>query len=55
MIKDITYCIRDCANTKCFRNKVHIDEKQEYVWQSDFKDCEEYKGEQNNKNQYNCR
>lgn len=43
MNTDITYCTRDCANTECFRNKVHIDKEQEYVWQSDFEGCEVYK------------
>ena len=34
-----------CEQEEFEGNKVHIDEKQEYVWQSDFKDCEEYKDE----------
>ena len=50
--KDMTFCSRDCANKKCKRNKQNIDKPKELEWMpvaySDFKDCEKYKGGEQN-------
>jgi len=41
MIKDITFCLRECGNEKCKRNKNHLNEN-DYVSLGYFEDCEEY-------------
>lgn len=44
--KDMTFCIRDCKNKKCERNKKHT-ENATYnglpICYCDFYDCKEYK------------
>ena len=46
---DITYCIRDCGNMECKRNKkvlqaIKDSGKTFYVSMYSFKECKEYKG-----------
>ena len=54
--KDMTFCSRDCENTKCKRNKQNIDKPKDLEWMpvaySDFKDCEKYKGSEKNDGVY---
>ena len=38
---DITYCIRDCGNMECKRNKEHI--KNDWVFMATFPECKEWK------------
>lgn len=40
---DITYCIRECGNMECKRNKANLPETFGFFWQSDFKDCKEWR------------
>lgn len=40
---DITYCIRDCGNMECKRNKQHLPYENKEVWMSFFKACKEWK------------
>ena len=42
---DITYCIRDCGNMECERNKCHI--KNDWVYMATFTDCKEWKPDGN--------
>ena len=45
--KDITFCIRDCKNTKCEINKKHAEAAPLYglpVCFSNFEDCTKYEG-----------
>lgn len=38
---DITYCVRDCGNMECKRNKEYIQDK--YVSLASFDDCKEWR------------
>jgi hypothetical protein len=40
---DITYCIRNCGNMECERNKEHTKDAYVPLWFSDFKDCKEWR------------
>lgn len=42
--RDITYCVRDCENMNCERNKKHLgDGGNFYVSMSSFDNCKDYK------------
>ena len=50
--KDMTFCSRECANLRCTLNIEHTKNRPpEYAWLpiavSDFKDCTEYKENDN--------
>lgn len=46
--KDMAFCLRDCANEQCERNKVNINKPKDLEWMpvafAEFKDCAEWKG-----------
>lgn len=46
--RDMTFCMRECANYKCKRNKKHLENiPEEEAWMpiafSEFKECKNYK------------
>lgn len=45
--KDMAFCLRDCANRRCERNKVNIKKPIDLGWMpvdfAEFKDCAEWK------------
>ena len=53
MTYDITFCSRDCNNKQCQRNLKYIDKTKLYsstpfISVADWKDCKDFKGEENN-------
>ena len=42
-ITDITFCIRDCANVECERNKENLHYQMKYNRVADFPNCKEWK------------
>lgn len=46
MNSDIAYCSNlKCKNKKCERNQNYIEDKDMYIWISDFPDCKEVTNE----------